>query len=52
VLGEDEAAFGLGDGPAKFLGRFDPLLDDDFDAGQSFLVGLAVGREGAGLRNS
>jgi len=35
-----------GDGAAEFLGGFDPFLDDDFDVGESFLMGLSVGGSG------
>jgi hypothetical protein len=31
-----------GDGKAEFFGGFDPLLNDDFYVGESFLVGLSV----------
>ena len=45
-LGEDEAAFGLGDGPAKLGGGFNPFLDDDFDVGEGFAeIGRASCRE-------
>jgi hypothetical protein len=32
-----------GDGAPEFFGGFDPFLDDDFDVGESFLVGLSIG---------
>jgi len=41
--GEGEAALRRGDGTAEFLGSFDPFLNDDFDAGKSFLAGLSIG---------
>jgi len=43
LLGEGQATAWGGDGAAKFLGGFDPFLDDDFYVGESFLVGLSVG---------
>jgi len=46
-LGEDEAAFGLGDGSAELGGGFHPLLDDDFDVGEGFAVGFSA-RHSAG----
>jgi len=43
--GEGEAALRRGDGTAEAecLGSFDPCLNDDFDAGKSFLAGLSIG---------
>ena len=41
--GEGEAAPRRGDGTAECLGSFDPCLNDDFDAGKSFLAGLSIG---------
>lgn len=49
--GKYEAAFGLGDGPAELRRGFDPLLDDRFDVGESFAVGLAVRRAAGQLRD-
>jgi hypothetical protein len=37
--GDGEAALRRGDGTAECLGSFDPFLNDDFDAGKSFLAG-------------
>src|SRR5258708_9546772 len=42
-LSEGKAAARGGDGAAEFFGGFKPFLNDDFDAGESFLVGFAVG---------
>jgi hypothetical protein len=50
-LGEDEAAFGLGDGSAELDGGFDPLLDDDFDVGEGFAVGFSVRRAAGEFRD-
>jgi hypothetical protein len=33
-------------GQPEFFGGFDPFLDDDFDVGESFLVGLSIGAAG------
>jgi len=43
--GEGEAALRRGHGTAEFLGSFDPFLNDDFDAGKSFLAGLSIGAQ-------
>ena len=43
LLSEGQAAARGGDGAAEFFGGFDPFLDDDFDVGERFLVGLSVG---------
>jgi len=43
TLSEGEAAARSGDGAAKFLGGFDPFLNDDLYVGESFSVGLSVG---------
>src|SRR5882762_6142238 len=40
---EGEAAARGRDGAAEFFGGFNPFLNDDFDVGESFLVGLSVG---------
>ena len=50
-LGEDEAAFGLGDGPAEHGVGFDPLLDDDFDVGEGIAVGFTVHRAAGEFRD-
>jgi hypothetical protein len=42
--GEDEAAFGLRDGTARFLRGFNPLLDDGFGVGEGLAVALSAGR--------
>src|SRR5579859_364189 len=43
ALREVQSAARRGDGAAELSGGFDPLLDDDFYVGESFLVGLSVG---------
>jgi len=42
-LSEGEGVAGSGDGAAELFGGFEPLPNDDFYVGESFLVGLSVG---------
>jgi hypothetical protein len=50
-LGEDEAAFGLGDGATELGGGFNPFLDDHFDVSQGFAIGVSVCRATGQLRH-
>src|SRR5229473_4986087 len=43
LLSEGKGAARGGDRTAEIFGGFDPFLDDDFDVGESFLVGLSIG---------
>ncbi len=52
LLSEGEAAARGGDGAAEFFGGFDPFLNDDFHAGESFLEGLSVGGAAGKCRTS
>lgn len=40
---KDQAAFGLRDGAAQFLGGLDPLLDDDLDVLERLPACLPIG---------
>src|SRR5260370_13664465 len=51
LLSEGEAAARGGDRTAGIFGGFDPFLDDDFDVGESFLVGLSIGGPARKFRN-
>jgi hypothetical protein len=48
LLSEGEPAARRGDGAAEFFGDFNPLLNDDFDVGESFLVSAGSDREKSG----
>jgi len=40
--GKNKPAFGSRDGATEIFGGLDPFVDDDFDVGQGFAVGLPV----------
>ncbi len=42
MLSEEKSPFGLRDRTPRFSGRFDPLLNDDLNMGQGFLMGRAI----------
>jgi hypothetical protein len=50
-LRENQASLGLWNLSPKFLRRFDPFTDHDFDIRESFLVGFAIGSAARKLRH-